>query len=129
MRKLRMAVIGGALALAATATAWAQQVDFLGSRMVADLSETDVIQAQGSQRYSAVRLCVAQRAVHFRDVDIFFANGGHEDAIVRQLINPGECTRWIDLRGPTRNITRIAMRYDTLSNIGIQGQVSAYGRR
>ncbi|MCB9947687.1 MAG: DUF2541 family protein [Rhodospirillaceae bacterium] len=128
MRRMASAVFGGVLALAA-ATALAQQVDFLGSRMVADLSETDVIQAQGTQRYAAVRLCVAQRAVHFRDLDIIFANGGSQDAVIRQQINPGECTRWIDLHGGTRNITRIVLRYDTLVNAGVQAQVSAYGRR
>ncbi|MCA8932500.1 MAG: DUF2541 family protein [Rhodospirillaceae bacterium] len=128
-KSLVPAFLGFALGVAATAPAAAQQVDFLGSRMVADLSETDVIQADGAERYTAVRLCVAQRAVHFRDLDVFFANGGHQDSIVRLEIPAGDCTRWIDLRGGARNIDRIVMRYDTLVNMGVQAEVSAYGRR
>ncbi|MCB9959285.1 MAG: DUF2541 family protein [Rhodospirillaceae bacterium] len=128
-KSLVPAIFGCALGLAAVAPAAAQQVDFLGSRMVADLSETDVIEADGAQRYAAVRLCVDQRAVHFRDLDVIFANGGHQDSLVRAEIPAGECTRWIDLRGGTRNIDRIVMRYDTLVNMGVQAQISAFGRR
>jgi hypothetical protein len=34
-----------------------------------------------------------------------FANGGHQDVSVRERINPGQCTRAIDLNGDDRNIT------------------------
>lgn len=45
------------------------------------------------------------------------------------MINPGECTRWINLAGQRRNIARIVMRYDTLNNVGGQAVVTAFGRR
>lgn len=128
-KSLMPAIFGCALALAAATPAAAQQVDLLGSRMVADLSETDVIQADGAERYTAVRLCVAERAVHFRDLDIFFANGGSQDSLVRAEIPAGQCTRWIDVRGGSRNIDRIVMRYDTLVTMGVQARISAFGRR
>jgi hypothetical protein len=111
-----------------TASSQAQQGDLLGSRSVADNSESDTISVPGSGRYGAIRLCVAQRTVHFGDLDIRFGNGGSQDAGVREVINPGECTRWISLNGPRRNITAIVMRYQTVINVGGQAVVSAYGR-
>ncbi len=110
-------------------SAWAQQGALLGARTVADLSETDVIAVPGGQSFSSIRLCVAQRAVRFRDLDIVFANGASQDASVQRRINAGECTRWIDLAGQRRNIARIVMRYDTLNNVGMQAIVTAFGRR
>lgn len=101
---------------------------FLGARIVADQSETDVINVGGNDRYQAVQFCVAQRAVHFRDIDVIFANGGHQDLPVRLLIGPGGCTRWIDLNGPRRDIAQIVLRYDTLINAGTQAVVVALGR-
>lgn len=120
--------LAAALLPVAATPSLAQQGDLLGSRIVADNSEVDTIGVPGSQRYGSVRLCVAQRSVHFADVDINFGNGGSQDASVRAIINPGECTRWINLRGPRRNIASIVMRYQTIVNIGGQATVTAYGR-
>jgi len=100
----------------------------LGSRTVAYNSETDVIQVPGAARYRSVRFCVVQRAVHFRDLDVVFRNGGQQDLQVRSVIPAGDCTRWINLRGPRRNIARIVLRYDTLDNSGPRAVVRAYGR-
>jgi hypothetical protein len=127
-RKLALGAIVVAAAALAGAPSRAQEGDFLGSRAVGDLSDHDVIAVAGAERYGSVRLCVAQRSVHFQDIDVWFANGGHEDVVVRLLVNPGECTRWVDLPGERRNITRIAMRYDMLINAGQQAVISAYGR-
>ncbi len=117
-----------ALTLAATLASPAAADVLLGSRVVADHSETDIIQAPGNARYGSVRVCVAHRAVHFRDLDIVFQNGGRQDAAIRALIGPGGCTRWIDLNGPRRNINRVVLRYDALINAGTQPVVSAYAR-
>lgn len=115
-------------ALAVTTALPAAADTLLGARAVADTAETDVILAQGNALHSEVRICVAGRAVHFRDLDIVFQNGGHQDAEVRALIAPGSCTRWIDLRGPVRNINRIVLRYDALINAGPQPIVIALAR-
>ncbi len=101
---------------------------FLGARVVADQSETDVINVPGNALFREVQFCVANRAVHFRDVDVHFANGGHQDLPVRLLVGPGGCTNWLNLRGPVRNIDQITLRYDTLINAGSQAVVVARGR-
>lgn len=102
--------------------------DLLGTRVVADGSDNDVIQVPGDTRYDEVRLCVSQRSVHFQDIDVFFGNGDHHDVLVRLMVNPGECTRWFNMPGPSRNVTRIALHYDMLINAGQQAIVTAYGR-
>lgn len=104
------------------------QADILGTREVAYGSETDVIGAAGPKRYGAVRLCVSRHAVRFTDVDVVFGNGGKQDVAVRAVIPAGECTRWINLRGPRRNIARVVLRYDTYGNAGPRALVTAEAR-
>ncbi len=116
------------VALAMTAAVPASANTFLGARVVADNSETDVINVPGPALFREVRFCVVNRAVHFRDVDVHFANGGHQDLPVRALIGPGRCTNWLNLRGPVRNIASIVFNYDTLINAGSQAIVTATGR-
>lgn len=118
-----------ALVALTTVTALPAAADtFLGARVVADHSETDVISVPGPTFFREVQFCVVNRAVHFRDVDVEFANGGRQDLPVRVLVGPGQCTNWFNLRGPVRNIDQIRLRYDTLINAGSQAIVVARGR-
>jgi len=116
------------VAFTALAVVPASAQTFLGARIVADNTETDVINVPGNGLFRSVQFCVANRAVHFTDVDVRFANGGSQDLPVRALIGPGGCTNWLDLRGPVRNIDQIILRYDTLINAGSQAIVVARGR-
>jgi hypothetical protein len=118
-----------AVVLAAAAPGLAQaEGTFLGSRTVAYGSERDTIEVPGNAHYNLVRLCVAQRAINFYDLNFRFANGGHQDAAVKVRIGPGECTRWIDLKGEDRNLVRIVMWYETFGSSGARAVVSAYGK-
>jgi len=116
-----------ATVLALTAATPVLAEDLLGTRYVRDRSDTDVIDVNTANLYNAVKLCVAQRAVNFHDLDIHFANGGKQDAPLRYVIGVGECSRWIDLNGEQRRITKIVMRYDAISG-GVQAVVMAYGK-
>lgn len=117
-----------ALALVAGGAAPAAADDFLGSRTVAYLSEWDAIEVPGSTVYTAIRLCVADHAVQFTDLNVIYANGGHDDLPVRLVVPAGECTRWIDLRGGRRDVARVTMRYDTWGNAGPRATISVFGR-
>jgi hypothetical protein len=106
--------LGAVLALAATtgpALAW----DIIGTRDVRDRTERDTIVVEGPRQFERIRLCVYRQPVHFIDLDVRFANGGHQDVSVRQRINPGECTRAIDLNGDDRNIASVSMVYEETS--------------
>jgi hypothetical protein len=112
--KLKAVFLGVALACMACATpaaAWTQ----LGAREVRDRTDRDVIVVQGPRQFERIKLCVYRNPVHFYDLDVFYANGGHQDVNVRERINPGQCTRAIDLNGGDRNITRVAMVYEETS--------------
>ena len=111
---LKACILGAVVALAATAGpafAW----DLIGTRDVRDRTERDTIVVEGPRQFERIRLCVYRQPVHFIDLDVRFANGGHQDANVRQRINPGECTRAIDLSGDDRNVAAVTMVYEETS--------------
>jgi hypothetical protein len=130
MRKIILACAATAM-MAATALpasakeGWVQ----LGTRSVGDNPDRDVISGRGEGTFTKIRLCVQGRAVHFYDLDVDFGNGGRQDVSIRKRINPGECTRAIDLRGGERNIRQVVMKYETIRDRGRQGVVELYGRR
>lgn len=101
----------GACATAPPAVAWTQ----IGAREVHDRTDRDTIVVDGPRRFERIKLCVYRNPVHFIDLDVRFANGGHQDVSVRQRINAGECTRAINLEGDERNITTVSMLYEETS--------------
>jgi len=110
------AVLAGAfLVLAACAATPADAWTQIGVREVRDRTERDTIVVHGPRQFERIKLCVYRNPVHFIDVDVFYRNGGHQDVSVRSRINPGECTRAIDLNGDDRNITRVSMLYEETS--------------
>jgi hypothetical protein len=111
---LKACILGAALALAAMAGpayAWT----LLGVRDVRDRTERDTIIVEGPRQFERIRLCVYRNPVHFIDLDVRYANGGHQDVSVRQRVNAGQCTRAIDLVGDDRNITSVSMLYEETS--------------
>lgn len=111
---LKLAFVGAFLAVAAFASpaaAWTQ----IGVRDVRDRTDRDTVVIEGPRQFERMKLCVYRNPVHFYDLDVRFANGGHQDVSVRERINPGRCTRAIDLVGDDRNITTISMLYEETS--------------
>jgi len=124
--KMRLLCMAAAFAatLATPAFAW----DLLGTRDVRDAVDHDSIAVHGGRRFERIRLCVYERPVHFIDLDVRFANGGHQDAPVRAVIRPGECTRVINLEGDDRNITTVGMVYEANTRRrGVHATVRLYG--
>lgn len=112
--KLKAVIAGTVLALmacASPASAW----DVIGVREVRDRTDRDVIVVEGPRQFERIKLCVYRNPVHFIDVDVHYRNGGHQDVRVAQRINPGQCTRAIDLNGDDRNITRVSLLYEETS--------------
>ena len=112
--KLKACFIAAFLALTATASpamAW----DLIGVRQVNDRTERDTFALNGPRRFDRIKLCVYRNPVHFYDLDVRYRNGGHQDVSVRERINPGQCTRAINLNGDDRNITTVSMVYEETS--------------
>lgn len=111
---LKACLLGIALALSAgagPAFAW----DVIGVRDVRDRTDRDTIVVEGHRRFERIKLCVYRNPVHFLDVDVRYRNGGHQDVSVRQRLNPGQCTRAIDLNGDERDIATVSLLYEETS--------------
>lgn len=114
--KTRLFMAGLAFALLAAAQlAPAAAWGLLGERIVRERMDHDVIRLEGHRRFSQIKICVYRHPVRVYDVDITFNNGGHQDVAVRARINPGTCTRDIDLKGDDRDIRAIKMLYEETS--------------
>ncbi len=125
MQKL---VAAGAVIAAFGLASAAQAHDLLGQREVAYLSERDDIVVHQDRPYREIRVCVSKHAVRFRDLDVRYRNGRQQDLRIGRLIPAGECSRWIDLDGGERWLSRIILRYDTYGNFGPRAVVKVYGR-
>ncbi len=126
LKKLAIAAGFAAMSLATVAPAQAAWVQ-IAERVVTDRFDVDNIVLPGPVRFSRVKVCVYHNPVHFYDMDIFFANGGHQDVTLRQRLNNGECTRNIDLNGGMRNINRIKFKYEEDSWFLGRAIVRVYG--
>lgn len=119
--RLTWIAAGAALfALASSADAqygpgWFQGWRVIGYKVVNGGSDTDWIYTPGTWRYHQIRLCAFNAPLTMRDVDIYYANGGHQDVDTRDRLNPGTCTRAVDLNGRGRNIARIRLKYGAIA--------------
>jgi hypothetical protein len=108
--------------------ALAQSWDLLGTRDVLDRMDRDSIGLPGGRQFQSIRLCAHERPVHLIDVDVHFANGGHQNVAVRSRLRPGQCTRNIDLTGADRNITRVDMVYEANTRRrGVGAKIKLFG--
>jgi hypothetical protein len=124
--KLKLAL---ALALAVSTPALASgDWKLIGTRQVLDRAETDSIVLPGARDFRQIKVCAYRNPVDLKDLDVYFANGGHQDVDVTARLGKGECTRDIDLEGDDRNITRIDIRYDAGSRGKGRAMVKIFGR-
>jgi len=116
------AVAASAMGIASSAEAqvggmhWFQGWRVIGYKVVNGGSDTDWVYTPGSQRYRQLRICAFNAPLGMRDVDVYFANGGHQDVATRDILRPGTCTRTIAVKGHVaRDITRIRLKYGRLA--------------
>lgn len=117
-----------ACVIAAPVSASAADWKLLGKRNVKERVETDVISLRGHRGYKKIKICVYRNPVSFKDLDVYYENGGHQDINIAKRINPGNCTRAIDLRGERRDLDRIVMRYEETSRRKASATVRVYGK-
>jgi hypothetical protein len=94
---------------------WFQGWRVIGQKVVNGGSDTDNIYTPGAVRYRQLRVCAFNAPLGMRDMDVYFANGGHQDVATRDILRPGTCTRVIDLNGHARDIARIRLKYGRLA--------------
>lgn len=124
--KFVLAFIGaiGCMTASSGAGAW----ELIGTKNVTDRVDFDILRAPGPRLYNKIRICVSRNPVHFYDVDVHFANFGHQDIKIAKRINVGRCTRVIDLKSGKRDITYVKFLYEETSLKSRRATVSLYGR-
>jgi hypothetical protein len=120
-----VSALAGALALAGTFAddALAQRREErgdwveLGCKEVSVRVDRDVLPVGRQEgRFYAIRLYARGGAVEMLDLKVIYANGDPDDIRVRHILDRGERTRPLDLRGRARSIQRIEMIYRALPN-------------
>lgn len=123
-----LGLAAGAVAVLAAAPASAQgRWELLGQRQVGFQVDRDAVSGRGQGRFSVIRICVANAPVHFRDVDVVFANGERQQLPVNAFVRAGACTANLDLRGEARRIARVEMVYNAVPSFRGRALVSVYG--
>jgi hypothetical protein len=119
-----------AMAMAATGAALVKWV-MLGERVVNDRVDHDSISVGAARgEFSAIKLRVLKRPVHFLDVKVHFANGHVQDVKIKKVIGAGRETRVIDLAGDDRLIERVEFWYEAeTARRGRRSEVRLLGRR
>jgi hypothetical protein len=119
-----VSAMAGALALVGTLTddALAQRrgeewVE-LGCQQVSFRVDRDVVRVGRQEgRFYAIRLYARGGAVEMLDLKVIYSNGEPDDIRVRHILDRGERTRALDLRGDrARSIQRIDLVYRALPN-------------
>lgn len=114
MRKIAV-VLAALTVIGVSAPVPAGAWELIGKKNVTDRLDRDIIRKPGPRRFGQIRLCVSRNPVRFYDVDVRFANGGHQDVKIARRIAPGHCTRAIDLKGGRRDLRSVKFLYEETS--------------
>jgi hypothetical protein len=89
----------------------------LGCKEVSLRVDRDVLPVGRREgRFHAIRLYARGGDVEMLDLKVIYANGDPDDIRVRRILERGERTRPLDLRGRARSISSIQMVYRALPN-------------
>ena len=117
-RTLILAAATAAATVATAAPADAQRWNDRGWRTVGytrvDGRDSDTINLPGFTRQREIRLCAINQPLNLRDFDVRFANGRSQDVNTRAVLRAGSCTRAVDLRGNSRDIASVRLRYEPI---------------
>jgi hypothetical protein len=110
-------VMAGALATDAAAQRGDRDWVELGCQKVSFRAERDVVRVGRREgRFTAIRLYARGGDVEMLDLKVIYSNGEPDDIRVRHILERGERTRPLDLRGRERSIDRIELAYRALPN-------------
>lgn len=100
-------VLGLALVLACAGPAGAQELELIGAARISHLATSATVRPAPHQtRLTEIRVRSGSLALHLEAVEIVFADGGLERAVVQESLAPGHRSRPIpvDGRRPVREI-------------------------
>ena len=74
-----------------------------------DTSRTEATEIKLKETHKYVRMCVEQRSLRVRHVDVEYADGSRKRVEVRSLMRAGSCTPQVEIKNP---IGKLTMVYD-----------------
>jgi hypothetical protein len=118
-----------ALTLACATAAADGDWELLGTRKVDHGLDRDEIRVGAREgTLSKLKLRVRDRGVHFRDLEVHFANGRVQDVAIRARIPAGGESRVIDLVGDDRVVEKVVFWYSTRHDRRGRATVELWGR-
>lgn len=100
---------------------------YLGNSNVDGNNDHDNISVEKPAPFRAVQLRVERAPIRFDHVVVHFQNGGSQTLRIRQVINPGQSTRAIDLKGNRRLINSVEIWYGRAIPNSAKPRVNLYG--
>lgn len=77
-------------------------------------SDRDEVVVMGADHFKSLRLKVIDAPVEFTDITVIFEDDMTQDISVKRVINRGDETRSVDLKGQNKAIKKIILRYKTV---------------
>jgi hypothetical protein len=79
--------------------------------------------------FRKIKFRVSNAAVNMHRMVITYENGGKDEVPLKLVINKGDESRNIDLKGGKRRIRKIEFWFDTKGRFSGKARVTVYGRR
>jgi hypothetical protein len=100
------------IGIAVTANAQPGKWVRIGESHVDGHNDHDTIHVNSSDAFRALQIRVQGSAVHFDHIVVRYGNGEKDELNVREVIQPGQSSRQIDLQGARRKIDKIDVWYE-----------------
>ncbi|MDQ6889072.1 MAG: hypothetical protein M3Z56_02150 [Bacteroidota bacterium] len=104
--------------------------DLLGETKAGFIRETDVINVNSRNQFTAIRFKVEGHGIKLSDLSIYFDNGDKLSPAVDETLAAGQESKLIELAADGRTISKIEFRYRTDGSI-LKGKarILVFGKR
>lgn len=104
--------------------------ELLGETRAGFIRETDVINVNSRNQFTAIRFKVEGRDIKLSDLSVYFSSGDKLSPAVDEMIPAGHESREIELAADGRTITKVEFKYRTIGNVlkGTAGML-LFGKR
>lgn len=104
--------------------------ELLGETKAGFIRETDVINVNSKNQFTALRFKVDGAQIKLSELDVYFESGDRLSPAVDESIAAGQESRLIELAADGRKITKIELKYRTVGSIiKKKASILVFGKR
>lgn len=104
--------------------------ELLGETKAGFIRETDVINVNSKNQFTALRFKVEGAQIKLSELDVYFESGDRLSPAVDESIAAGQESRLIELAADGRKITKIELKYRTVGSIiKKKASILVFGKR